>query len=66
MAKAKRRKSASINLRLDPALKAKAEKLATATQRSISKLIEFLIRQEAEKISSSAKTRKPRRKRSAD
>jgi hypothetical protein len=58
-AKTKKKKSATLSLRLTPALKTTARGLARRGRRSLNSLIEFLIRQEAERIE---KKSRPRRK----
>jgi hypothetical protein len=63
MAKAKaKKKSATVSLRLTPAVKAKARGLARRGSRSLNSLIEFLIRQEAERIEKKSRPRKQSKK----
>ena len=64
MAKAKtmKKKSATLSLRLTPALKTKARGLARRGRRSLNSLIEFLIRQEAERIEKKSRPRKKAKK----
>jgi hypothetical protein len=65
MAKPKRRKISSLNLQLAPEVRQAAEKLAKTSRRSITKLVEFLIAQEYERIERTAPdlVRKEKRRR---
>jgi predicted HicB family RNase H-like nuclease len=61
-AKTRKKKSATLSLRLTPALKTKARGLAHRGRRSLNSLIEFLIRQEAERIEKKSRPRKKAKK----
>jgi len=50
MAKKKQRKSATLSVRITPELKSMARRLARGGRRSLNGLVEFLIRQEAERL----------------
>lgn len=54
-----KKKSATLSLRITPEIKSAARRLARGGSRSINSLVEFLIRQEAERIE---KKSRPRRK----
>jgi hypothetical protein len=56
---AAKKKSATLSLRITPEIKAVARRLARGGSRSLNSLVEFLIRQEAERIE---KKSRPRRK----
>jgi hypothetical protein len=62
MAKKSKRKSATLSLRLTPAVKAMARGLARRGSRSLNSLIEFLIRQEATRIEKKSRPRKRSKK----
>jgi predicted HicB family RNase H-like nuclease len=47
---AAKKKSATLSLRITPEIKAVARRLARGGSRSLNSLVEFLIRQEAERI----------------
>jgi predicted HicB family RNase H-like nuclease len=57
-----KKKSTTLSLRLTPALKTKARGLARRGRRSLNSLIEFLIRQEAERIEKKSRTRRKAKK----
>lgn len=54
---AKRKKSASLSLRLTPEIKAVASRLAARGRRSLNGLVELLIKKEAERIEKKSRLR---------
>ena len=54
-----KKKSATLSLRITPEIKAVARRLARGGSRSLNSLVEFLIRQEAERLGTK---RRPRAK----
>jgi hypothetical protein len=55
-----RKKSATLSLRLAPELKAVARRLARGGRRSLNGLVEFLIRQEAERLAAKSPRKRAR------
>lgn len=63
MARKKQRKSATLSVRITPELKSMARRLARGGRRSLNGLVEFLIRQEAERIAGPRPRPRPKAKR---
>lgn len=59
---AKKRKSATLSLRLTPEIKAVARRIAGRGRRSLNGLVEFLIKKEAERIEKKTRPRGKRKK----